>query len=60
VGVDTDVEEQMKDVETDNMRPPDDEADCYDDDWDMGFEREELVDNQVKALKEDEVINGED
>ena len=50
----------MKDVETDNMRPPDDEADCYDDDWDMGFEREELVDNQVKALKEDEVIRGED
>ena len=59
----------MKDVETDNMRPPDDEADYYyeeeDGDWDKGFEPDdselgELVDNQVKALKEDEVINGED
>jgi len=60
----------MKDVETDNMRPPDDEADYYyeeeeDGDWDKGFEPDdselgELVDNQVKALKEDEVIHGED
>ena len=31
----------MKDVEVDNMRPPDDEGDCYDDDWDKGFEPDE-------------------